>query len=126
MTDSDKKLERYVALVPLLRFHQPIAVGQWVRLEPETGAILGLHQAVPESALKADPVDPSVLRGMVESRACFADGALQYARRVLGLSTADCIRLAHEHAEEFVKRHGSALALVQGIGEAELKKWAKK
>lgn len=121
-----EKLERYLALVPLMRHHKIVPAGQWVRLEAETGDILGIQQAVPESALKGGDLDPAVLHVLVESRVCFEDGALVYARHVAGLSPVQCVALAHQHAAEFVKRRGNGLSLVGGIRGTDLEKWSKK
>jgi hypothetical protein len=120
-----KKLERYVALVRLWRDDKTYQVGQWVRLEPETGEILGLAKAVPESAIDTNRPRAAVVEGIIQSGACFADGALLEVKRSRGLSTAKCKALVRANAREFIEAHGSGLALVKGVTGDDLKGWAE-
>ena len=122
---TEPKLQRYLALDRLERGGQTTEPGQWCRLEPETGTILGLSRAVPEAALKADPPDPAVLAAIVRSRACFAPGALAEAR-ARGIMPAAAVALALAHAAELAKRRGGAAALVGGVTVSDLMGWAAK
>jgi hypothetical protein len=117
------KLIRCMALDRLERHGKFTEVGGWIRLEPETIAILGSGRVLTEAQLKA--AGPEVIMAIVGSRACFAPGALLEARSA-GITPSMAVDLAAEHAAEFVQAHGSAMALVGGVTAADLKGWAGK